>query len=416
MAINHNTNQKVKLSIELHDSVKDNPIFGDIQEITIKKPIIFEYGVLNQQVPRDRIGENEFEYLEGLIPSLASRYEDYIRIDNFRIINNAQGEDIKDISEIIGVGVGLYYATKLLGINKNKIKKIPKAENGEKYLDFSFSESDKMYECETKGTTRKNNIGAIIKDVKDKKKNKPDIACRFGVVTLARKSEEEDHSKIVVCDDYDNIENKYKYDIYHYLDYYKFILSVILDNPAYNKLERAIGKGVTHSLKIVPKKISGLYVYNGTEYMGRYFDKRLILDIIKRLYKKGMDKEALFKLLTSKMGREKYFLGISRDIVTALNTSNMTLLSQKQKQLIDETYNKLVILGNDGVIFIKSSDGIDDQVETRFTEQDVKNRLNLIFNYANRSPHRCKAPCRSREIKGKPCDIMTFREHCHFHR
>jgi hypothetical protein len=293
MATNHIANQKVKLSVEFHDSVKDNPLFSAINEITIKKPIIFEYGVLNRQVPRDRIGENEFEYLEGLIPSLTAQYEDYICIDEFRIINNAQGEDAVRVSEIIGVGIGLYYATKLLGINKNKIKKIPKAENGEKYLDFSFSESDRMYECETKGTIRKDNIGTIIKNVKEKKKSKDDIACRFGVITIARKYEEKDHSKIVVCDDYDGIESKYKYDIYHYLDYYKFILSLILDNPAYNKLERAIGKRFTPSLKIVSKKISGLYVYNGTEYTGRYFDKRLILDIIKDNYKKGMDRGAI---------------------------------------------------------------------------------------------------------------------------
>jgi hypothetical protein len=125
---------------------------------------------------------------------------------------------------------------------------------------------------------------------------------------------------------------------------------------------------------------------------------------------------ALFKRLTGKIGREKYFLGIRRDTVEALNARDMQFLSQKQKHFINEEQNRLVVIGNDGIIFIKSSEGEDGQVEANFTEQDVENRLNLISNYVERKPHRCGAKCRSREIKGKPCDIMTFREHCHFHR
>ena len=143
----------IELPIEFHDSVKSNTVFNCLKKIELSKPVIFEYGILNFEIPKDKIGENEYDYREGKLASYVCLYEDYILIDKKRgIINNAQEDMLKTVSEIIGVGVGLYYSVSLLGIEKNKIKKIARPAEG-KYLDFNFSNVQQLYECETKGTT-----------------------------------------------------------------------------------------------------------------------------------------------------------------------------------------------------------------------------------------------------------------------
>jgi hypothetical protein len=42
--------------------------------------------------------------------------------------------------------------------------------------------------------------------------------------------------------------------------------------------------------------------------------------------------------------------------------------------------------------------------------------LGLYKSYVSWNPHTCWAPCRSKELLGKPCEIKTYRSHCHYHR
>jgi len=71
---------------------------------------------------------------------------------------------------------------------------------------------------------------------------------------------------------------------------------------------------------------------------------------------------------------------------------------------------------SDGVLFIRSRDGSLPEMEEKFPESDVRARLFEFNDYLSGAGHECGAPCRSREIEGKPCEIKTYREHCHFHR
>lgn len=84
-------------------------------------------------------------------------------------------------------------------------------------------------------------------------------------------------------------------------------------------------------------------------------------------------------------------------------------------EIINDNNNSL-FLDKDGIIVLKSKNGANKQIEDILSEDEVFHRLGLYGNYVRGESHRCGAPCRSKEIEGKPCEIQTFREHCHFHR
>jgi len=408
---------KADLSIELDDSVKGNPLFTGLNDLTITKIDIFKYGALNLYVPPDKLGEYEFDYSQGKVPHLYGLYDDYITLGGKQLFNLAQEETATDVSEIIGVGVGLFYSIQLLGIEPNKIKKIKRADKQQKYLDFAFVKDQQQYEFEAKGTTYEANVKAQIEDVKLKKKDKPNTACRFGTVTLARKRGEVGSSRVIVCDAYEKVTVDDRYNIYDYLEYYLFIFSLILDNPLYNRLNKRVRTRKVYRGQINTNKIRGSYIISGVRYLGEYFDKRLLLEKIRENTYEGITLNALFKNLTDSIGNEKYFLGIDERVIAAINRTDIDYLDKGTDVGIRRALkDRAIIADKDGVIFVKSANGADKQVEENFTETNVKERLAILYNYSRNERHPCGAPCRSREKYGKPCEIMTFRDHCHFHR
>lgn len=407
-----------KFKITLDQSVSSNPFFTGIKTIYIDKLSIFKYGILNEDSP-SFIGENDFEYFQSKVPSWMEFYGDNIEIVKNRIISYARGENTKRVSEIIGVGVGLSYAIELLQINPNKINKIPKPKTMIKYMDFEVNKDGRRYEIETKGTTVHTNSkkNSLLKDIQEKKKVSDKTACKFGVITIANKEDNLKDTEIIVCDDYDDVKNNSKETIDRYINYYKLFLSFILDSTYYNRMMLKIEEGKTHENLIDIKKIRGRYEYNGITYCGEYFDKRLVMDKIKKNFKKDMTISQLFNLLTEKEGSVKYFIGIDIRIINDINSLNVDRLSSYnvEKNIVDKE-NLRVIQDSDGVIFITTSNNSDGQVNENFTEEEVKRRLGSMVNFIIGNPHECGAPCRSPEKEGEPCEILTYRDHCHFHR
>jgi hypothetical protein len=80
--------------------------------------------------------------------------------------------------------------------------------------------------------------------------------------------------------------------------------------------------------------------------------------------------------------------------------------------VVIEGSEKRLIRDMDGIIFVSSKDGEDDQREKNFNEGDVRQRLSYISGSITNSPHQCGAPCRSKDKEGKPCDKLTFRQNC----
>ena len=163
--------------------------------------------------------------------------------------------------------------------------------------------------------------------------------------------------------------------------------------------------------------LDSIYNFNGNEYFGECFDYRLIRELFKDLLIEENNRKDIFKLITKKIGKTKFFIGIDKRVIEAINSKNIEFLNSnefEQIYILEDNCSKFI--DKDGILIIKSVNGKDKQLEDIFPEEEVKNRLGLYTNYIVGKAHRCNEPCRSKEKEGKPCEILTFRKFCHFHR
>lgn len=191
-----------------------------------------------------------------------------------------------------------------------------------------------------------------------------------------------------------------------------------MDNPIYNRIVKVLEKKINYRKPIIKEdKIKYIFEYNGLEYWGQCFDKRLILSKIRNYSENFRNLDQLFNILTSRIGREKYFLGLDKNIIKNINKKNTSFLENySSNDIYQSRHNIEYIQMSDGALFIKSKNGELPEMERQFPEDEVKERLIQIINRERNEWHKCGAPCKSREKEGKPCEIKTFREHCHFHR
>jgi hypothetical protein len=385
----------------------------------IDKEDVFTFGIFNYEIPPQKLGEDAFEYLNSKIPAYRIIYEDFIEFDSIgnRIINHATGEMARDVSEIIGIGVGLKASTSLFNYQRKNIVRIGISERKEKRLDFILKENSRVVEIETKGTVIPSNVSKMIQHTKDKKLGKPAGISRYGFIVEQRKADETNPSIIHVTDplgDPIEIDEDIFYFGFYYLPYFMYIL----DNPDYNKVVKKIIKKTKFRKYLVQKeKIKYRYRFEDKVYLGQCFDNRLVIETIKKYASNSRNVDQLFNMLTSSCGKTKYFLGIDENILDFLNSrmaNNLINYSITETYINNSNYSQLRL--SDGTLLIISKNGALPTMEDVFPEEDVKNRLREFYDYSNNERHPCGAPCRSREKEGKPCDIMTYRSNCHFHR
>lgn len=405
----------VSVKVELDRSVRSNKFFQKPTTIRLSKPSIFKYGIYREEVP-EHIQEHDFEYLEGKVPHLVGLNSDWIELRQGAIINLASSEKATEISEIIGVGAGLYYATKLLISNPNRIERIPHPKHKGKILDFAIHKNKIRYEIETKGTAYRRQIKSMKADIKAKKNANKTPSVKIGTIALARKQGDKDASKLIVMDDFDEARIEGGSVLLTCLQNYMTILSLIVDSTHYNRLRRRLSSK-RRRYRIPKEKIPNLFLHRGRKYLGQYFDRRLLLETITEQLDRSNGLNQLFRNLTKQVGREKYFLGLDEVVIDLLNRdAERDLSAYDLTSQLDEESDHFIYRDSDGVLLVKSRDRSLSQVEERFSEADVRKRLRFEFDYVRRRPHECGAPCRSRELEGKPCEKLTYREHCHFHR
>lgn len=258
----------------------------------------------------------------------------------------------------------------------------------------------------------------MIADIHAKKIGKENIVHKYGFVTLFDGLTKSDGTKIYVTDPpVEAFNNNYE-GVYKYINYYLVYFSFILDNPEYNKIFKTLTlKKSVNKNTIKINKFNYSFTYNDKKYIGQCFDKRLILEFIQSSLIDDDTISSLFKKLTNNYNRNKYFLGLDIEILRNINSRNVNFLSNYISEDIYDTHEEYCYIQmSDGILLIISKNGALSEMEEKFTELEVKKRVGQLYSFEKKRPHKCGASCRSREIRGKSCDILTYREYCHFHR
>lgn len=410
-----------KISVFLDDTVKKNKLFSQVTSIDFNRMELLKYAVLAWEVP-DNVKESDFNYLQNKLPALDSYLEGLVEFTSDSIINLSNDDRNKKlISEYLGVGVGLKYTTLLLKISPNRFKKINRPVQG-KYLDYSTVCGKREYEIETKGTVGKY-YKSMKRDILEKKKSQKKVKTvflRLGTIFLANNkfSKAEVKSKCVIVDDPPfqnevNQDDTYKTQLLSYAVF----LSQLLDSKYYNKYIQKVKKNRFSRLRIPQNKFYGIYEFEGRRYFGECFDYRLIVNNLKSEILTNKKIREIFKSITEKVGVTKIFVGLDENVLNAINTQKASFLSDyevEQKVVIEDKVSKF--LDKDGILVVKAIEGSDNQINMIFPEAEVERRFSLYINYLKGETHKCGAPCTSRGLEGKPCDKLTFRRFCYFHR
>lgn len=393
-------------------------LFNGFSSVAIDPIELFKLAVLKHELPPAHTSASDWLYRQSKVSHYHGIYDDFLEVTDTGFVNKATDDRMmNDISEWVGIGVGVHAATKAFNIEAKDIARIPRSRSQQKYLDYSFAFNGNRVEFETKGTTSKA-VKPFIDDILAKKKAKSQPAWfRFGTVTILQKPGSAHASVLHLCDDEPTVADGDDSQQNNVVQHYLAALDIILDPKLYNAIVRREKSG--RRFKPVLRPFFGRYQFEGHEFVGDFFDHRLGYQVIAAADDSSEESLArVFRLVTEKLGRTKIFIGVRRDIFEqALGGSLMAAFSQlpRSTRKLDAGESREWFLDTDGILIIVSRHGHDAQVEEQFGENEVRRRMALLILRKRGEPPECGEPCRSREKEGKPCEIRTYRGTCHFH-
>lgn len=396
------------------------PYFNKISSIDIEKEDLFKLGIFKHEVPAIHVNESDYLYLMSKVPAYIQLYSDFIEVKGDSIVNTSKDDRVmKDVSEIVGIALGIKLTIDSFGIRQERIAKIPPPATKEKYLDYKFNHNKNEIELETKGTTS-SSIKRFVDDITSKKSTATKSHFRFGTVAILSKPGKSHETVIHLCDDPpEDIDDVVDDDIpWHYIS----ALGYILDNKYYNKIVRSILQKTESQYELISikERFFGGYQFRDESYFGEFFDYRInIENLLEVVSEKDLSIDEVFRKVTRKQGRNKIFIGVHSKII------GMIIAGKSLSQILDVPYTRIKEINDSGAEIFRDSDGIivvispnkdDPQIEQQFPEEEVKKRIGQILRRERHKPTECGAPCRSKEIEGKPCAIKTYRGTCHLHR
>lgn len=412
----------MKIPVDKSRIPKGVSVFDKIREIEVEKEDLFKLGIFKEEIPPSHVHETEYLYLQSKVSAYMELYNDFIEVKGNTIVNLSRDDrKMKDVSEIVGIALGIKFTIECFAVKQQEITKIPPPDKKAKYLDYKFTSDEETFEIETKGTTSAN-VKSFVADILKKKKASESTSFRFGTVAVLAKPGKSHKSILHICDDPPEDVRRKARDTnipWHYISAFGYLL----DNKYYNEIARAVQQGRKPKIKRARKIKEGFfgsYVYRGKTYFGEYFDFRVNLEnVASQSAGRGETLNAVFRRLTREKGRKKFFIGVRSDIVELVlgggGLEEILRLDIKRIKSTDDAGVE-ILRDSDGIIVVSASDRVDPQIEEIFTEQEVKNRIGNMLSFQRNEPTLCGAPCRSREKKGKACAIKTFRGSCHFHR
>ena len=108
---------------------------------------------------------------------------------------------------------------------------------------------------------------------------------------------------------------------------------------------------------------------------------------------------------------------IKNEVINLINKRSWYILTRSnwESSIRDFSERGVLISDADGILFVKSVNKNDPQIEENLPDTKAKKEVEFIWDYINGITHKCGQPCRSWHIRGKPCEIVTFGGSCHYH-
>jgi hypothetical protein len=202
---------------------------------------------------------------------------------------------------------------------------------------------------------------------------------------MIKNADDNGESKCVIVDDppEDIITNENDIFKTQLLNYAVF-LSYIIDSKYYNKYIRPLRAGKIRKIRIDENKFFTKYNHLGKDYYGECFDLRLNKENIINTFSETNNPKEYFNKITNQVGKIKIFIGLSVDIINAINEKNIDFLNNFNNEVdIVDKNNESIFLDKDGILIVKSKEGANEQLEKIFTEEEVFKRLGLYKSYVS---------------------------------
>lgn len=397
------------------------PYFLSISSIEMVKDDLFKLGIFKHEAPPEHVHDSDFLYLMSKVTAYIQLYSDFITVEGNSIVNTSTDDRVmKDVSEIVGIALGIKLTIDSFGVRQERISKIPPPSTKQKYLDYKFVHKGRKIEFETKGTTS-SSIEKFVDDITKKKSTSTTAHFRYGTVAILSKPGKSNRTELHICDDPpEHTNDKMAEDDtpWHYIS----ALGYLLDNTYYNEYVRAVLQRKEPRKKFIKikERFFGRYLFQHESYLGEFFDFRVNIENLSAVIS-GREQtiDEVFRKVTKAQGKKKIFIGIHSNIV------DLVLKGKGLDEIIELQFKRLKGTGDSGVEILRDSDGIivviapdriDHQIEKQFPEDEVKKRIGQMVRLGRHESTECGSPCRSRDKAGKPCEIRTYRGACHFHR
>jgi hypothetical protein len=292
---------------------------------------LFSYATLKLQNPK-KAARATFIDTMPLFQSLKSIHGVYLQFHDTGLSTDATNEDLRDLSELIGIACGVASAVDALGVNPNRFARLHVTG---KRLDFEFQCKTRKCYLEVKGTTNKYKKNGIGKDIKFKKSKQAGLYDEaFGAVTIYGNPTQ---TGVMIVDPPASSTGTgipFEASVALILRHYQPYMSACLIITSFHEwlaatLNTIDSTGVLpqRSPPSRPQRRVTERIPGAGEFGGTLFDQRIGRAAVRR-YRS-------FEEATEKLGNKSTFMGIHVDVLETIADRNWEALTQLNWKEID---------------------------------------------------------------------------------
>ncbi len=283
---------------------------------------LFSYGSLLFQ-DKKKLQRKLYADVLPLWSTLHEQYGIYVRDELDTLVSDADGEDLRKISEIVGIACGAKVLCSAFRVNPNRLVR-HQATSG-KRLDFEFHKGGHHYFHEMKGTTYESKASQKAKDITNQKSGASLVSVRASSATITvyeQDGRRGDGTYVLLIDpptQGKSRRSRREDELATVLVYYRNILSVTHSGNGNDWLASIIVElragrrpptQAPSTLRIVPRVLEPTNAERPSGYSGTVFDRRT--------YEAAITKYLSFEAASAAIERPVFFHGVSDEIVSAI--------------------------------------------------------------------------------------------------